>query len=74
MKVVQLNPENIPIDAFVRCPKQPGWDFVQVRSQCAQCAFLAGFVEDDSVSPPLFGSHCAYPIARWWKRIPILKE
>ena len=68
---VQLTAEQIPVDVFVRCPKHPRWDFVQVRAECVPCEHCVGVVEDASAPEPLYGSHCAYPIARWWKRITV---
>jgi hypothetical protein len=74
LQLVQLAAENIPEDAFTRCPKFPKWDYVQVRTECIACEHCAGFTQDPSVprgQPPLYGSVCAFPIARWWKPIPI---
>lgn len=67
----QLTRDQVPDDAFTRCPKTPKFDFVQVRSHCLGCEHCMGFVMDESSAPVTFGTVCAHPIGRWWKTIVI---
>lgn len=73
--LIQLEPGQIPDEMFVRCPKWPRFDYVQVRDCCVGCPHHLGFVRDASApeTAPLFGSACAFPIARWWRKTVIHK-
>lgn len=76
LRLLQLKPAQIAGDAFVRCP-QVRFEMVQVREACIQCPHCAGFSEDNSGKPgaaPLYGSVCAFPIARWHKTIVIHRK
>jgi hypothetical protein len=73
--LLEFTPAQIPDEAFVRCPKTPKFDLVQVREHCPACEHWGGYTEDASAgeTPERYGTACAFPVARWWKKILIAR-